>query len=455
MFCNENKYRKGIKIMRKISKFGGSSVSCAKQIKKVKDIVLSDSTRNIIITSACGKENNEDNKITDLLYLCYAHLKYNTSCENIYKLITDKFVRIKNELNLTYEIEEKLNDLYLQLDKNIDEDYLVSRGEYFTAKLLSEYLGYQFIDATELIFFYNNGEIDYSKTEDHFNKIIEEHKNIVVPGFYGLLPNQTIRVMSRGGGDLTGSVIASVSNANIYENWTDVSGILTADPKVVDNPKQIETITYSELRELSYRGASVIHQDAIFPVREKNIPVHILNTNEPNTPGTIIVDKISQDNVKTEITGIAGKKDLSIITITKSYLNNKVQMINQALQILDKHKITIEHLPTGIDSFSMIVETLALKPVLFDVLLQLKESCNPDDISVIDEISLIATVSRFMKSKSGMSGRLFTTLGNHDINISTISQTSDEMNIIVGVNNSDYDKTIKAIYNEFVEKRGK
>ena len=436
--------------MIKIVKFGGSSVANAKQFKKVKEIVLNDDSRRFVVVSASGKSSKEDNKITDLLYLCHAHIKYNIACDHIFHMIEDRFLTIKKELNLTYDIQKDLNLLRSQLDKNIDLDYLVSRGEYLTALLLSEYLGYEFVDAKDLIFFNYDGSIDYKKIKETFDSIVSESPRLVIPGFYGSLPNGTLRIMSRGGGDVSGSIMANVVDADVYENWTDVSGILKADPRIVKKPKQIDIITYSELRELSYMGASVLHEEAIFPVRHKNIPIHILNTNDPSSAGTIIVDKVEdEEENKNEITGIAGKKDFSIITVKKAHMSNEVGTIKNALDVLEKYNVSIEHLPTGVDSFSIVVGSEEIKPILYDVLLQIREKCKPNDLSVIDNISLIATVSRFMKSKTGMSGRLFTTLGKEGINISVISQTSDEMNIIVGVHNDDYERTIKAIYHEF------
>lgn len=435
--------------MIKIVKFGGSSVANATQFKKVKKIVKSDPTRQFVVVSASGKANKDDNKITDLLYLCHAHLKYNITCDNIYGMIEDRFKSIKADLNLKYDIESDLANLKAELDKSIDVDYLVSRGEFLTGKLMSEYLGYHFVDAKDIIFYNYDGTFDYPKMKIAFDEIVKDHPQLVIPGFYGSLPNGAIKIMSRGGGDVTGSIMANIIEADVYENWTDVSGILMADPRIVKHPKQIEVITYSELRELSYMGASVLHEEAIFPVKRKDIPIHIKNTNRPEDAGTIIKDAASESDNKTVITGIAGTKNFSIITVKKAHMSNEVGLIKNALDVIDKFGLSIEHLPTGIDSFSIVIETAAVKPVLYDVILNIKEKCHPDDISVVENVALIATVSRTMKSRSGMSGRLFTTLGKHGINISMISQTSDEMNIIVGVDNKDYENTIRAIYDEF------
>lgn len=435
--------------MVKIVKFGGSSVANATQFAKVKKIVESDESRQFVVVSAAGKANKEDNKITDLLYLCHAHIKYNINCAPIYNMIELRFMQIARELGIKYDIKKDLDALRAQLNKSIDLDYLISRGEYLTAIMMAEYLGYKFIDAKDIIFFNYDGTVDYPKIKKAFDEIVKEHTRLVIPGFYGALPNGDIKIMSRGGGDVSGSILANVIDADIYENWTDVSGILKADPRIVKNPKRIDVINYSELRELSYMGASVLHEEAIFPVKEKNIPIHILNTNKPDNKGTIIVESINNDNDPNVLTGIAGKKDFTILTIKKAHMSNEIGLIKKALDVFDRFRISIEHIPSGIDSFSIIVESAPIKSVLYDIIEALRKECKPDDVTVMDEVSLIATVSRKMKNRSGMSGRLFTALGKNGINIVVISQTNDEMNIIVGVHNKDYEATIKAIYEEF------
>lgn len=435
--------------MLKIVKFGGSSVANATQFKKVKNIVASDVSRRFVVVSASGREHKEDNKITDLLYLCHAHIKYNISCDTIFGMIESRFLQIKEDLQLKYDIKKDLTILRKELEGTVDLDYLVSRGEYFTGLLMAEYLNYTFVDPKDIIFFNYDGTFDYPKMKSAFDAIIDKHSHLVIPGFYGSLPNGVIKIMSRGGGDVTGSIIANLIDADVYENWTDVSGILKADPRIVDNPKQIEIVNYSELRELSYMGASVLHEEAIFPVKDKNIPIHILNTNDPDSKGTIIKEDVNDDIANNSITGIAGKKDFSIITIKKSHMSNEVGLIRKALGVFERYRVSIEHIPSGIDSFAIIVESACIKDFLHELILEIKRDCNADEVTVIDEIALIATVSRKMKNRTGMSGRLFTTLGNQGINISVISQTSDEMNIIVGVNNCDYEQTIRAIYKEF------
>lgn len=434
--------------MIKVSKFGGSSVASAEQFKKVKKIVESDSSRKFVVVSAVGKAHKDDNKITDLLYLCYAHIKYNINCENIFSIIENKFIEIKKELNLKFDIEAELNSLKSQLKKGIDEDYLVSRGEYLTGLLMAEYLDYKFVDPKDLIFFNYNGSVNYEQTEEKFNELIKcENSNLLIPGFYGSLPNGAIKIMSRGGGDVTGAIIANIANANVYENWTDVSGFLMADPRIVNNPKEIDIINYTELRELSYMGASVLHEEAIFPVKAKDIPIQIKNTNSPESAGTIIKD--SADETKNIITGIAGKKDFSIITIKKSHMSNEIGLISKTLNIFEDYNVSIEHIPSGIDSFSVVVETEAVKPFIHELISKVKKSTNADEIVVLDEIALIATVGTKMKGNIGVAGRLFKSLGDSNINVVITSQTSDEINIIVGVKNDDYEKTIRAIYNEF------
>ena len=436
--------------MLKIVKFGGSSVANSNQFKKVKDIILSDESRQFVVISASGKGKNADNKITDLLFLCRSHLEYNVSCDSIFDKIVERFVSIKENLNLTYDIQKELEIIRSQLDKLMDTHYLVSRGEYLTALLMAEYLGYQFIDAKDIIFFDYDGSIDYEKTKKAFYNITKKNKKLVIPGFYGSLPDGSIKIMSRGGGDVTGSIIANIIDADVYENWTDVSGILTADPRIIPNPKQITAITYSELRELSYMGASVLHEEAIFPVKEKNIPIHILNTNRPQDNGTYIFDTCDDTDENGAITGIAGKKDFTIVTIMKSHMQDKLHTIKIVLDILETFKVPVEHIPTGIDSFSLIIDSVKLRPHLHEIILKIKKACETDDVSIVDKISLIATVGRNMKRRSGISGRLFNALGRKNISIYAISQTSEEINIIVGVSNDQYEDTIKAIYNEFV-----
>lgn len=435
--------------MIKITKFGGSSVANATQFQKVKSIIQSDAGRKFVVVSASGREHKKDNKVTDLLYLIEAHLKYSVDHLSLFALIEERFLSIKNDLGLEYPIEQDLNQLRNNLTKTVSTDYLVSRGEYLTAKLMAEYLEYPFVDAKDIITFHYDGKIDFEATKYRLDNYMKTHYCFVIPGFYGALPDGTVKTMSRGGSDITGSILADILNADMYENWTDVSGILMADPRIVHHPKRIDTITYSELRELSYMGASVLHEEAIFPVKEKNIPIVILNTNHPEEGGTIIVDQDSTDS-KQMITGIAGKKNFTVIAIYKNHMSDEVGIIRRALEICEIYRVSIEHIPSGIDSFSIVVNSEDVKDIIYDIVGDMKKACNADEIKVIDNIALIATVGRQMMYRPGISGKLFAVLGKHNINIRMIAQGTDEMNIIVGVENKDYEKTVEAIYTNFV-----
>ena len=435
--------------MIKITKFGGSSVANATQFAKVKQIIESDSARRFVVVSASGREHKNDNKVTDLLYLIEAHIKYSVDYHPLFQLIEDRFLTMKRELNLTYPIENDLEELKQRLNKTISTDYLVSRGEYLTAKLMAEYLGFPFLDAKDIIIFRYNGKIDFDATRLRLKEYMQKHDRFVMPGFYGALPDGTIKIMSRGGSDITGSILADILDADMYENWTDVSGILMADPRIVSNPKRIDTITYSELRELSYMGASVLHEEAIFPVKEKNIPINILNTNHPEEGGTIILEKDDKPSAQL-ITGIAGKKNFTVIAIYKNHMSDEIGIIRKALEVCESYRISIEHIPSGIDSFSIVVNYEDVKDVIYDIVGEMKKACHADDIKIIDNIALIATVGRQMMYKPGISGKLFAVLGQNNINIRMIAQGTDEMNIIVGVENEDYEKTVKTIYESFV-----
>lgn len=436
--------------MLKITKFGGSSVANATQFRKVKDIITSDEARRFVVVSASGRENKEDNKVTDLLYLIEAHLKYSVDYHPLYELIKERFLSIKKDLELAYPIEEDLEKLEKELHKSMSTDYLVSRGEYLTAKLMAEYLGFPFVDAKDIITFRYDGKIDYDATKYRLDNFLKHNDRFVIPGFYGALPDGTIKTMTRGGSDITGSILARLLNADMYENWTDVSGILMADPRIVSHPKRIHTITYSELRELSYMGASVLHEEAIFPVKEKNIPINILNTNRPDDGGTIIVDEIDEKDTKQVITGIAGKKNFSVVAIYKNHMSDEVGIIRKTLEVFENYRISVEHIPSGIDSFSIVVNSEDVKDVIYDIVSDIKKACNPDNVKVIDHIALIATVGRQMMYRPGISGKLFAVLGNNNINIRMIAQGSDEINIVVGVEDKDFEKTISAIYSSFV-----
>lgn len=439
--------------MIKITKFGGSSVANAKQFQKVKQIVEADPSRRYVVVSAPGKRNSSDNKITDLLYLLDAHRQYHVDASNVYRLIRQRFVDIKTELGLKQPIEKKLDTFYTHLNQYTQAE-IVSRGEYFCAKLMAEYLGYQFVDAKGIIRFHLDKTIDMEATAKKLQAKMAQYDNFVFPGFYGSTSNNQIQVFSRGGGDITGSILARCLNADMYENWTDVSGFLMADPKIVDHPKQITHITYSELRELSYMGASVLHEEAIFPVKEVNIPIHILNTNHPEEQGTIIQERTAIKNPYA-ITGIAGKEGFVSIYVYKKHMSSEVGYIRKLLSILEMYNVSVEHIPSGIDSFSVVVNKSDVQESLYEILARIKNELKPDEIHTEENLALISTVGKSMSDSPGVAGKLFKALGDKNINIRMIAQSSDEINITIAVKKEDFQETIRTIYEAFVTKEGK
>ena len=436
--------------MLKITKFGGSSVANATQFKKVKAIVQADPSRKYVVVSAPGKRNSSDNKITDLLYLLDAHRQYHVDASNVYRLIRQRFVDIKTELGLKQPIEKELDTFYTNLN-TYTQAQIVSRGEYFCAKLMAEYLGYDFVDAKDIIRFNLDKTIDMQATAAKLQAKCAQYEHFVFPGFYGSSANNQIQVFSRGGGDITGSILAKCLNADMYENWTDVSGFLMADPKIVDHPKQITHITYSELRELSYMGASVLHEEAIFPVKEANIPIHILNTNHPEDPGTIIQERTNIKNPYA-ITGIAGKEGFVSIYIYKKHMSSEVGYIRKVLNILEMYNVSVEHIPSGIDSFSVVVNKSDVQDSLYEILARIKTELKPDEIHTEENLALISTVGKSMSDSPGVAGKLFKSLGDQKINIRMIAQSSDEINITVAVLCKDFKATIRSIYDAFVTK---
>lgn len=433
----------------KVTKFGGSSVSQASQFKKVKEIVEADPDRRYVVVSAPGKRFSSDSKITDLLYLLDAHRQYHVDASNVYRLIRERFVEIRDTLGLEMPVEKELDALYANLP-SMTQNEIVSRGEYFCARLMAEYLGYPFIDATEVIRVNHDKSIDWDATRARLKAIMNEYPRFVFPGFYGMAANGKIMVFSRGGGDITGAILANIMEADVYENWTDVSGFLMADPRVVNNPEPITHITYSELRELSYMGASVLHEEAVFPVKESNIPIHILNTNRPQDPGTII-QETSVVPRRYPITGLAGKPGFLSIYIYKKHMSNEIGYMRKVLSILERFNVSIEHIPSGIDSFTVIVSKSEVEDSLYEILHQIKKEVKPDEIKTKDQIALVSTVGRAMSHQPGMAGRLFEALGRERINIQMIAQDSNEINITVGVDEKDLSRTIDVIYREFVE----
>ncbi|MDD6496817.1 MAG: aspartate kinase [Solobacterium sp.] len=440
--------------MIKVCKFGGSSVADAGQFLKIKNIVKSDKSRKFVVVSAVGKANKDDHKITDLLYVLYSHVKYGVDYESILKIVEDKYNAIKNELGLSINLDAEFDEIRKNLNKHCDVDYVVSRGEYLSAKLMADYLGGIFVDAKDVIFFGYDNKFYFDKIEKALEKYEGSDKVIVVPGFYGSLPNGKIRCMSRGGSDITGAVIANVVNASVYENFTDVSGIMVADPRIVDKPVSVKRITYAELREMSYMGASVLHDEAIFPVKAKNIPLNILNTNDPSHPGTMILETCDEYDEKEEplvISGITGKKGFSSIFVAKSHIASEVGVLKEALDVISKYNISVESVATGIDSFSIVVESERVENDLYDLMNNLGKVLETDNITIEDNMAMVAIVGRKLKNYKGFSGKLFSTLGKNDINIKLISQTSDEISIILGVDEKNFEKTINVVYKGFIK----
>ena len=436
--------------MLKTVKFGGSSVAGAEQFKKVKAIVEADPSRRIVVSSAAGKRSSADHKLTDLLYLCHAHLTYGVSCDEILDGIEQRFSEIREELNISYDVVAEFRAMRAKLTKDTGVDELVSRGEYFTSKLLADYIGYSFVDAKDCVFFGFDGQVEAERSYAAIKKALDEHEKIVLPGFYGLSPTGKIKVMSRGGSDITGALAAAATDSDVYENWTDVSGILMADPKIVKDPKPIPRITYGELRELAFMGASVLHEESVEPVKVKGIALNIRNTNAPDDPGTMIVDKVEDEPGEEErfITGIAGRRNFSIITVFKHNMNT-CAILRRTLEIFEMYKASVEHITLGLDSFALVSSTASLGDSIYDIINEIQKSCRPDDVQIKDGIALVAAVGRKMPFRPGVSGKIFKALGDNGINIRTIAQGADETSIIVGVENKDFESAIQVLYDGF------
>lgn len=436
--------------MLKVCKFGGSSVAGSEQFKKVKAIIESDEARRIVIVSAAGKRDSSDHKLTDLLYLCDAHLTYGVSCNDILAEIRDRLTGIAADLHLSYDVGADFDAFAARLTKGFPVDELVSRGEYFTARLMAEFLGYTFVDASECILFTYDGVLDKEKTYSALAEAVEKYGRVLIPGFYGSLPSGKIRVMSRGGSDITGAVAAAAAHADVYENWTDVSGILMADPRIVKDPKPIPKITYNELHELAYAGASVLHEDSVQPCMEAGIPLNIRNTNAPDDAGTMIVDSVEEEESANDrfITGITGRRNFDILTVTKRNMDT-CNTLSRALAILSQYHVPIEHITLGLDSFALVASSAALGDTLYDIIADIRKNCRADNIEIKDNIALVASVGRKMSSHPGISGRLFKALGDNNINIRTIAQGADELAIVVGVENSQFETAIRVLYDGF------
>ena len=404
--------------MLKVAKFGGSSVAGAEQFQKVRHIVEADPARRIVVSSAAGKRFADDHKLTDLLYLCHAHLTYGVSCDDILAAIRSRFVGIRDALELRFDIEDAFDAYAARLSRDTSVDELVSRGEYFTSRLLAEYLGYRFVDAADCVFFGFDGQIDRAKTYEAIRAALGDSERIVIPGFYGRLPTGKIKVMTRG---------------------------------IVDNPAPIDKITYAELQELAFMGASVLHEDSISPVKEKGIALNIRNTNRPRDPGTMILGDVADERIEEDerfITGIAGRRNFTILTVKKRNMNTSASL-RQSLEILDRYHAPVEHITLGLDSFALVSSTAALGDGVYDVIADIQKAVRPDDIQIQEGISLVATIGRKMIAQPGTSGRLFHALGKAGINIRTIAQGADELSIIVGVENKDFEAAIRVLYGRF------
>ncbi len=438
--------------MRKVAKFGGSSLASADQFKKVGEIIHQDSTRIFVIPSAPGKRFTGDRKVTDLLLDAYELAIEGKDFSPVMDRIKARYDEIVEglELNNLY-LDEYFNDINERLATNPQRDFTASRGEYLNGIILAAYLGYEFIDAKEVIYFNEDGMLNPYKTQKVMSRRLAEAERAVIPGFYGLGKDGEVQTFSRGGSDVTGSIVAQACKADIYENWTDVSGFLVADPRIIDNPEPIKFITYRELRELSYMGASVLHEDAIFPVRHCGIPINIRNTNRPKDEGTWIVEATGQkpDYV---VTGIAGKKDFNAMVITKSMMNSEIGFGRKVLQALEDNHISFEHMPSGIDTMTVVIHADEFLEKEQKVISAIHRMVSPDSIEIETDLALIAVVGRGMRSTSGTAGKLFSALADADVNIKMIDQGSSELNIIIGVRNKDFEKSIRAIYKRFVGK---
>lgn len=435
----------------KVAKFGGSSVADAIQLKKTKEIIKTDEERKFIVVSAPGKRYEGDNKITDLLYLCKTHMEHNLPWEQLFEVVMDRYVAVEHNLGIDAQLDSHFEKIRENLKKGCSEDYIASRGEYLNAVLMSEFLGYDFVDTQGLILFDSRGKLLMDETDQSLARELAKHETAVLPGFYGTnREDGKVKTFSRGGSDITGALVARAVKADVYENWTDVSGFLMADPRIVKNPRPINSISYKELRELSYMGASVLHEDAIYPARIANIPINIRNTNEPKDMGTFITAHHDPDSERV-VTGIAGSKDFTVIAIYKNMMSTGKGFVRRLLTILEDYDINFEHLPSGIDTLSVVVSNESLNGSLDEVLEAIKLQLEPDNLEVFHNMALIATVGQGMTRRPGVSATLFNALAKAKVNIRMIDQGSSEMNIIVGVENKDFEEAIKAIYEAFTE----
>ena len=432
--------------MLKVVKFGGSSLADANQFKKVADIIRAEDSRRYVVPSAPGKRSKTDTKVTDMLYACYDMASKGEDFSDFFAEIEARYKGIIDGLGLDYSLDDEFESIRNAFIHKAGRDYAASRGEYLNGLILAKYLGFDFIDAATVIFFKDNGQLDAERTNTVLGAKLREHEHAVIPGFYGAMPDGTVHTFSRGGSDVTGSVVARAVGAGLYENWTDVSGVLSADPRIIEHPHVIDYITYRELRELSYMGASVLHEDAVFPVRRANIPINIRNTNRPSDPGTFIVPSLPSNAHKRVVTGIAGHKGFSSVYVEKSMMNGEIGFVAKLLEIFAEHGISFEHCPSGIDTVSILVSTEALAPAREEILQQIQERLQPDHVSVEAGLALIAVVGQGMIYAKGTAARIFRVIADANINIRMIDQGSSELNIIIAVKETDYELAIRSLY---------
>lgn len=440
--------------MNKVVKFGGSSLANAEQFKKAARIIRKDESRKYIIPSAPGKRTPDDTKVTDMLYSCYnlaiMEDEYEEEFEEQLSAIQTRYNGIIEGLGLSVDLTEEFKTIRTNFSKKVGRDYAASRGEYLNGIIMAAYLGYEFIDAADVIFFDEAGDFDSEKTNTVLSARLKDTERAVIPGFYGSMPDGKVKTFSRGGSDITGSIVARAIKADMYENWTDVSGFLIADPRIVKNPKAIDVITYRELRELSYMGATVLHEDAIFPVRKEGIPINIRNTNSPEDKGTLIVEGTCR-KPRFVITGIAGKKDFASITVEKAMMNSEVGFCKKVLEVFEQNEISIEHMPSGIDTMTIFVHQDEFEEKEQKVIAGIHRMVEPDFLELESDLALVAVVGRGMRATRGTSGRIFSALAHANVNVKMIDQGSSELNIIIGVRNHDFNDAVNAIYDIFVK----
>ena len=435
--------------MKKVVKFGGSSLANAEQFQKVGEIIRSEESRRYVVPSAPGKRFDGDTKVTDMLYSCYEAAEAGQEFDGKLQEIKERFQEIIQGLSLELSLDSEFEQIAADFSAHAGKEYAASRGEFLNGKVMAAYLGYEFVDAAEVIRFDKNGVLEAEKTNKLLGKRLAKCEKAVIPGFYGAEDGGKVRTFSRGGSDVTGSLVAKAIMADMYENWTDVSGFLVTDPRIVDNPAVIETITYRELRELSYMGATVLHEDAIFPVRKEGIPINIRNTNHPEDKGTFIVESTCR-KPKYTITGIAGKKGFCSINIEKSMMNSEIGFGRKVLQVFEDQGISFEHIPSGIDTLTVYVHQDEFEEKEQQVIAGIHRAVSPDFVEMESDLALIAVVGRGMKSTRGTAGRIFSALAHANVNVKMIDQGSSELNIIIGVENRDFETAIKAIYDIFV-----